>query len=206
METEDSPKTTWDQLLGRAAESLCQTGTTNRRLRALPQPKRQFHQQAVRSISAVDADLLDVFRRLAYGEARWPLFLHGDVGTGKTCAALALSDMVEANWFGTVERACDAVMGRAEKTWLYDYSPRPNDTAALVVLDEIGARQKCGDLEYTTVKEFADNREFYHGRVAIYISNLNPDAVAGVYDDRVASRLLCGTWFQLDGKDRRMAT
>jgi hypothetical protein len=40
--------------------------------------------------------------------------------------------------------------------------------------------------------------------VAIYISNLEPEAIARVYDDRIASRLLCGTWYKLDGEDRRL--
>ena len=80
----------------------------------------------------------------------------------------------------------------------------PAGTSPLVVLDEVGARQKVGDLQYSTIKNFADVRELDHGRVAIYISNLAPEAIGRVYDDRIASRMLCGRWFSLGGTDRRM--
>jgi hypothetical protein len=80
-----------------------------------------------------------------------------------------------------------------------------SESDRLVVLDEIGARQKVTDLHYSAVKEFADVRELDHSGVAIYISNLEPMQLANVYDDRIASRLLCGTWYKLDGKDRRMS-
>ena len=157
----------------------------------------------------VDAALVDVFRKLSHGQAAWPLFLYGTVGTGKTCAALALSDLVVTDWFGTVENAIDVIMQRDTRRWESDpamrcFNPPPAGSSPLVVLDEVGARQKVSDLAYATIKGFADIRELDFGRVAIYISNLEPDAISRVYDDRIASRLLCGTWYKLEGSDRRM--
>jgi hypothetical protein len=74
----------------------------------------------------------------------------------------------------------------------------------LAVLDDIGCRERVGDLAYRMVKKFADIREF-NGKVAsIFISNLRPKQLAEVYDDRVASRLLSGTVFELTGVDRRV--
>jgi hypothetical protein len=77
-------------------------------------------------------------------------------------------------------------------------------TPGLAILDELGTRQKTTDLHYQALKTFCDDREFSYFRVAIYISNLEPQAIASVYDDRIASRVLCGTWFRLDSQDRRM--
>jgi hypothetical protein len=120
-----------------------------------------------------------------------------------------LSDYFETSFFGTVEDICSIIMAGKNRPW----APRTKDlwgepilieAERLVVLDEIGARQKVTDLHYSAVKEFADVRELDHSGVAIYISNLEPAQLAAVYDDRIASRLLCGTWFKLDGKDRRM--
>lgn len=208
METE-AKATTWEALLARAQESLFQTGTSNRKLRPRSVPEARFHPTFYRSMELVNADLQEIFRRLCHGAASWPLFLYGPPGSGKTAASLALSDLVQTDWFGTVEQAVDAVVRRDRRRWAHDcHDPfaadPPAGTAPLVVLDEVGARANVSDLEYATVKGFADSRELDFGRVAIYISNLDPNEICRVYDDRVASRMLCGTWFKLDGTDRRM--
>ena len=75
----------------------------------------------------------------------------------------------------------------------------------LVVLDDIGAREKMNEVHYQAVRRFADERETHHNRVAIYTSNIDPDGIADIYGDRIASRLLCGTVFRLDGPDRRFS-
>lgn len=64
-------------------------------------------------------------------------------------------------------------------------------------------RERVGDLQYTTLKGAIDYREYHCNRVGIYISNLTPDHLAELYDDRIASRLTSGTVFELNGADRR---
>ena len=154
-----------------------------------------------RSMSAVDADLVAVCKLLVNGQARWPLFLHGPCGSGKTSAALALCDIARSAVYSTADAACDKVM-QAE----------PADIAAfwrqvaekdLAVLDELGARQTVGDLHFSTVKKFCDLRETEAHRVAVYVSNVGPKTIASLYDDRIASRILAGTIFNLGGRDRR---
>ena len=39
--------------------------------------------------------------------------------------------------------------------------------------------------------------------VLILASNLTPSEIASMFDDRIASRLTCGTVFRLAGRDRR---
>ena len=59
----------------------------------------------------------------------------------------------------------------------------------LVLAELLGSTRRADDLA---------------GRVAsIYISNLSPQQLHTAFDDRIASRLLCGTLHELDGNDRR---
>ena len=209
METEKPKMVDWEAQVARACGNL-PPASGNQKLIPRDRPAASFHPTKFRRLDAVNGKLLKLFQSLSLGKERWPLFLYGPVGTGKTSAALALSDCVQTVWFGTIEDVCDIIVAGGRRPWAlgqYDFrrDRLPTKKADnLVVLDEIGTRQKVIDLHYQAVKEFADARELDHQRVAIYISNLEPDQVAAVFDDRIALRLLCGTWFKLDGKDRRM--
>jgi len=146
----------------------------------------------------VHRGLVDIFRRLAAGKAPWPLYLHGPAGSGKTCAALALCDFADTAGYWTVESLCDQQLaGQA------DWEAVANK--ALAVLDELGERERPGDLHHTVVKRFLDAREIHAGRMGIYISNLKPSDLSKLYDDRVCSRVLCGARFELQDEDRRKA-
>ena len=56
------------------------------------------------------------------------------------------------------------------------------------------------DHHYETIKRCIDDR---HGKPLVCISNLNMKELAGVYDDRVASRISAGTIVVTEG-DRRL--
>jgi len=148
-----------------------------------------------RHLSLVSRPLLDVFRGLVRGKLPWPMYLWGTAGGGKTRACLALCDHVPESYYLTIEDACDAVMARTDG-WLW----RMIGDYRLVIVDELGIRISTGDLEYTVLKRLADARE---DLPAIYAANLPPKVIARTYDDRIASRLLCGTRFHLDDGDRR---
>jgi hypothetical protein len=152
-----------------------------------------------RQLDRVDANLLALLRRLVSGQAEWPLYLFGAPGRGKTSAALALADVVETAVHATCDGLADATMSGNDGT-LWERVR----TKHLAILDELGARERVTDLGYSTVKRFLDLREQQAGRVAIYIANVEPESIAGLYDDRIASRLLCGVVFKLDGDDRRL--
>jgi hypothetical protein len=72
----------------------------------------------------------------------------------------------------------------------------------LVVLDELGCREKVTDFQYETVKAVLDARD---GRPLVVASNLGPEGLAVVYDDRIASRLMAGSVLELQGEDRRLS-
>jgi len=82
------------------------------------------------------------------------------------------------------------------KAWVWQASRE----YALVVVDEVGTRLWDSDREYTAIKRMADLREH---RPAVWISNLEPEAIAKTYDPRIYSRICCGTVVETTEADRR---
>ncbi len=164
-------------------------------------PKRRLLSAVPRSFDRIDEKLVELFRRLVTGKAAWPIYLYGPVGSGKTRAALCLCDIADTAVYATVEGMASFTMRNDADTVEGEWERI--EGKSLAILDELGERERVGDLHYTTVKRFADCREAHADRIAIYISNLEPGALATVYDDRIASRLLAGTAFELSGEDRR---
>ena len=74
-------------------------------------------------------------------------------------------------------------------------------STALVVVDDLGARDRVSDHAYETLKKVLDSRE---GRPLIALSNARLSELARVYDDRIASRLSAGTLIALDEPDQRL--
>ena len=169
---------------------------------ALRPPERRILPTIDRRMELVDAELVAVLRELAIGRQSWPLLLHSQPGRGKTLAALALCDRAETACYHTIEGLCDATM-RDEPVDLAQ-KWEAIEKRSLAVLDELGCRERVTDLHYASVKRFADARELYAGRVAVYVSNVDPKVIGTLYDGRIASRLLCGTWYELKGNDRRI--
>ncbi len=146
-------------------------------------------------MSQVKPGLREVLRDLSSGNRDWPLFLHGETGTGKTSAALALADFVDYAVYNELEMLCTSLV-KHEFNW------DPIAWATLAILDEIGLRDKSTDLSYTAVKTFWELRQ-QRDQKTIYISNVEPDRIRILFDDRIASRLLCGTVIEVTGDDRR---
>lgn len=123
------------------------------------------------------------------------MYLFGQAGVGKSRGCLALCDHVPGSYYLTIEQVCTEVLERRDGvTWRYlpDYT--------LIVVDELATRKTAGDLEYTALKRIADARE---DLPTIYISNVTPAELVEIYDDRIASRIVCGTVYHLVDRDRR---
>lgn len=173
-----------------------------RRLAVCREPTRRILPGLHRQMGKVDPYLVATFRRLVVGATPWPLFIHGGVGTGKTLAALSLADFSTTACYWTVETLCDDIMDRETHSGAgWDLIAQRD----LAILDELGERTNVGDLQYTTVKKFLDQREQKSGRVGIYISNLTPDELVQMFDRRIVSRLTAGTTVKLTGEDQRSA-
>ncbi len=153
------------------------------RLKHIPRSRDELHPNLRRMLG----DLLT-------NKRPWPLYLHGPAGRGKTCAALTVYDAVPNALYWTLDELMDSAYLR--RSWVWYYSAR----APLVVVDEIGMRSNDTDREYVALKAMADLREH---KPAIWISNLSPDQLHTTYDDRIQSRLTCGTVVELTGPDRR---
>ncbi len=154
-----------------------------------------------RTLHSVEPSLLETLNGLALGALPWPLLLFGPSGTGKTSAALALCDIVETAAYWNIEDLAGFVLNRDAAEVDGEFNRlRDKD---LIVVDELGCRQKVGDLHYTVMKRLADLREQHAGRAAIWITNLQPKQLLDLYDERIYSRITCGTLLELAGADRR---
>ena len=161
----------------------------------------------------VPAELVQAFADCTAGDAAWPLFTFGAVGTGKTCAAAYLCDRVAGRCaFRDFADLCaehqDAKFGRL--IWSGTHSEThvsPGEfwddwrRYALCVVDEIGARDTVTDHQYETLKRAVDGR---YGLPLMLISNIDLDRLARVFDDRIASRCAAGTVVRIEGEDRRI--
>jgi DNA replication protein DnaC len=156
-----------------------------------------FKPDIPRQRDALKPEVRRMLGDLLAGERLWPLFLHGDAGRGKTCAALTLYDAVPGALYWTLDELMEYAY--TASAWVWFYSQR----ARLVIVDEIGGRSTETDREYVTLKHMADIREH---RPVIWISNLTPAELGETYDDRIHSRLTSGTVVELTGPDRRRAS
>lgn len=161
----------------------------------LPRKRHLIHLH--RELAEVNPGLRAKMGMLARGKLAWPLYLHGPPGSGKTRAALCLLDRIPDSWYTDPERMADAIMGGREEN-----VRRIMLGHQLVVVDEVGTRSKATDLHYRAIKFLADERE---EKAVVWISNVAPGHIADCYDERIASRLLCGTVIGLFDGDRRVS-
>lgn len=157
-----------------------------------------------RTAAGIDPKLKAIFFDLAGVRRRWPLLLWGPPGTGKTLGSLALSDQVEGALtvdYGTVAEHVRRLQGIVldEKAITRHWEGWRRHE--LTIVDELGQGGKVTDFAYQTLWQLADDRQ---GKPSIWISNVSPQELAGIYDDRIISRIACGTVLRMDGADRRM--
>lgn len=72
--------------------------------------------------------------------------------------------------------------------------------AALVVVDELALREPTPP-QFEATWELINARS---GKPTIITSNLAPDALVRIYDDRTVSRICGGTIVEMNGPDRRL--
>lgn len=213
----DTPATVFDALLEesmRRQKSEPSTTARESALQARPlslrrEPRPWHLTRKVRTLAGIPLALRKAIRATVAGEAPWPLVVSGPAGCGKTCAALCLLDHAGGLYFTAASLAEKLIL--ASKGELYNHDSHHTisnaalweeiATTTLVVLDEVGAREKVSDWHYECVKRVLDERE---GRPLMVLTNLSLGAIDELYDDRVASRLAGGTVLILDGPDRRL--
>lgn len=164
-----------------------------------------------RAIDQVPPALWQLFRELCEGQHKWPLYVYGPPGAGKSCAALCLVDRVQGAKFWHMpaldEQIRDIKAGTAEyyntgsggkwtmKNWWVSFAKLP-----LVVLDDVGIPEVSSDTQSETLFMALEARE---GRPLICTSNINSADIETAYNSRVHSRMCSGTIHNLMGRDRR---
>lgn len=150
--------------------------------------------------------------RAAFRSKSFPILLWGPPGRGKSYAAALLYATVNgrASWVRAVELIRSIQTCRRDGSVvlpgaLYEcgessiWRSRVQSPDVLFV-DDIGLRSPT-DSQYEILFELFDRRE---GKPTIYTSNLSPNEIAKIYDDRIASRICRGTRIEFSGVDRRM--
>lgn len=150
----------------------------------------------------------------ARDEGRWPITLHGPVGVGKSCASVCMFRAWQAGafWYrleqfvrdiqrcrGSKEGIAFDVQGQRvyrteSKLWEFASSP-----TALWCIDDFGTRG-VSDSAFDIIFELIDRRS---KRPTIITTNHDLNAIAELYDARVADRLAGGTVLKLEGQSRR---
>lgn len=173
--------------------------------------RNKIHTGKVRKVEDVPHALWDCIEDLCEGRGKWPLFLHGGVGTGKSCAALCLVDRVADAQFWQMPELATYVQsikqGReewyrsglggtwTERQWWAHLAQIP-----LLVLDDVGLREVNSAFQTEILFLALEARE---GKPMICTSNLNADGIENSYNDRIRSRMCSGTVYELRGRDRR---
>lgn len=150
----------------------------------------------------------------AINAGRFPVYMFGEQGRGKTCAIAALYRKVDPTptWLDlqqfirAVQRTRTSDEGRSyafseNGHSEYELWKRFVEVPKLLLVDDVAIRSPS-DSAYEIVYELVNRRG---RRPAIYTSNVGPDKLHEVYDGRVASRMLCGSIIRVTGEDRRIA-
>lgn len=148
----------------------------------------------------------------------WPLYLHGGTGAGKTCVAALLYRRfrVQPMWLRADDLLLSLATGRTSRELMhvdsideYGHIVRKLVTFAqyqrqlascpCVFLDDLGVRAPTDPMR----QYLFDLLEYRKGLPLVITSNLSPEGLADMFDDRVISRVKAGTVLHLDGPDRR---
>lgn len=147
---------------------------------------------------------------------KWPVYLWGSTGTGKTCAAASAYMKTTARWpmyrnfsqFCGLVNACKAGDGRGSATEWIAQQPVTWVTGSLwdavqrcdfLILDEIGTR---ADLE-SRVDILNTVLDLRCGKPLLLTGNVPVKELEGQFDARVASRIIAGHTLEMTGKDLR---
>lgn len=163
----------------------------------------------------VNPPLQSAIREAVIG-AKWPIYLFGDQGRGKTSAMASLYRKVinSSKWLDLqqfvrlVQRARTSDDGKVYDFSFSNYGASESDLyrkfvvdPQVVFVDDVGIRS-ASESVFEIVYEIVNRRG---RRPAIYTSNVDPQRLRAIYDDRVASRMLAGTIIEVTGADRRIA-
>jgi len=136
-----------------------------------------------------------VLTNLLSARAPWPGYIFGNTGVGKTCAGLCVFDHYRSMMVDASELA-DICWVPQDESYLWRHAQEE----PLVIVDEVGASKN--DREYQGLKRLADMRV---NKPILWLSNLSPQGLREAFDERIFSRLCCGTVVEVQGPDQRFS-
>ena len=127
---------------------------------------------------------------------RFPIFIYGPVGTGKTCLAACMYRESRRNplWL----RADQLLVEMSQYKGAADLRKKLQRHSSLF-LDDLGTMEPTRPM----FNAFFDLLELRAQMPVIITSNHGPNEIAEIFDDRIRSRIMSGTVINLDGDDRR---
>lgn len=146
------------------------------------------------------------------GSSNWPLYVYGGVGTGKTCAGLCMADHVRGAIYKHFEELTAQMLQASRGQLVYGETGHTAwpaqlwqeiEEAPLVVLDDVGLRERANDYQYDTFMRFLERRA---NTPYVVIANSDLVGLAEAYDYRIASRLSGATAISCDWPDMRPAS
>jgi DNA replication protein DnaC len=140
---------------------------------------------------------------LATESRRWPIYLHGNAGVGKTSAAACVYRLWRRSlcfYWPAAKVVGDLVMARVDGT--AGRIKRTIEDADLIVLDDIATREPTTaqlDALYSVLL-WRENKPL------VITCNYSPARLSEVMDQRIASRACRGVVIECTGKDRRLSS
>lgn len=168
--------------------------------------------QSGRSPRKVMASILQRCRDYAehFGPKSESLLFLGRTGLGKTHLSLAIAGQAAKQGAAVLYSSAQAVIDRYERLRFSDRNPTQEDRefiqmvprCDLLVIDDLGA--EFSNAFSQSVLYNVLNDRITAGLPVILSTNLTLEQLAAAYNERIASRILCGcTSFQFAGKDIR---
>jgi DNA replication protein DnaC len=130
---------------------------------------------------------------------RWPVYIYGPVGTGKSgIAAVMYRIASSAIWRRADTFLLDLSTGRGDGK--YQQEMAKLESTHVLVLDDLGTRKPSEGM-FHMLFDILERRK---AKMTVITSNHSPEQLRDVFEDgRIYSRLMAGTPLACEGKDRR---
>lgn len=141
---------------------------------------------------------LEKWIKSASQDRRFPIFIHGGTGTGKTCLAALLYQTADSPLW----RRCDDFLlslATSRGDVFFRTEQAKATSCSCLFLDDIGLREPTETMQQILF----DFLELRKGKPMVITSNHSPEGLTDLYDDRIRSRILAGTIIEMKGPDRR---
>lgn len=169
----------------------------------------------------VDQLLRNLLIDAVHGARRWPVFIFGGTGSGKTSAAACIYRdwrkspelLGTARWWRMENLLSYILKARFNHEGIVTYLPSGDSVrvtegglfasfaqADLAVLDDVGAGEQ-NQQRTSVLLQLIDSRV---GKPMLLTSNMDISEIELRYGDRIASRIVDGTIIHATGEDRRL--